>query len=40
MLMYIWPGDWNNQLEGMNMRAEEDNGKDVGMVNGRVRKVF
>ena len=38
MLIKLWPGDWNNQLEGVNMNVDEDNGKSVGMVNGRAQK--
>ena len=37
-LIQIWPRDWNNQLERMNMKVDEDNGKSVGMVNGRYQK--
>ena len=40
MLIKLWPGDWNNHLERMNIKADEDNGKSVGMVNGRPRKVL
>ena len=39
MLMKIWPGDWKNQLERINLKVDEDNGKAVGMVNGGTRKV-
>ena len=35
MLMNLQPGDWNNQLESMNMKMDEENGKYTGMVNGR-----
>ena len=34
ILMKIWPGDWDNQLEGMNMKVDEENSKYVTMVNG------
>ena len=38
--MKIWPGDWNNQLEMINMKVYEENGKSPGMLNGRYRKVW
>ena len=37
--MKVWPGYWKNQLERMNMKVDEENGKAAGMVNGRYRKV-
>ena len=36
MLMKICPRDWENKLERMNMRVDEDNGRVVGMGNGRL----
>ena len=39
MLTKLWPGDWYNKSERMNIMVDEDNGKAVGMVNGRYRKV-
>ena len=39
MLTQICPGYCNYQSERMNMKVDEDNGKDVGMENGRYRKV-
>ena len=39
MLTEIWPGDWKNNLESMNMKVDEDNGKYVVMVNGKAWKV-
>ena len=39
MFIKIWPGDYNNHLERMNMEVDEENGKSAGMVNGRNRKV-
>ena len=39
MLMKLWPGDQNNQLERMNMKVYEDNVKATGMVNGWYQKV-
>ena len=39
MLMKICTGYWNNQLERMDMKVEEDNGISAGMVNGRAWKV-
>ena len=38
MLIDIWPGDWDNQLETINMRVDEDN--ELSMVKGRIRKVL
>ena len=38
MLINIWPGGCNNQLERMNTKVGKYNGKDVGMVNGPARK--
>ena len=35
MLMKIWTGDWNIQLEITNNKLEKENEKSVGMVNGR-----
>ena len=40
MLMKLWPGDWRNQLERMNMKVDEENGKSEEMVNGRARKAW
>ena len=31
MLMYIWPGYCDNQLESMKIRVGEGNGRDMGM---------
>ena len=39
MSMEIWPGDWKNQLERMNMKVDEENGKAMGMVNGQAWRV-
>ena len=39
MLTKIFPGDWKNQLESMNTKVDEDNGKPAGMLNGRAWKV-
>ena len=33
MLSKLWTGDWKNKLERMIIKAEEENGKDVVMVN-------
>ena len=38
MLMKLWPGDCENQFKRMNMKVDEDNGKSLGMVNGRYQK--
>ena len=40
ILMDLWPGDWNNQLKRINIKVDEDDGKSVGMVNGRYRKFW
>ena len=40
MLMQMWDGYWDNQLEMMNMRADEENGRPVGTVKGRTRIVW
>ena len=40
MQMTLWYEYWKNQLERMNMKADEENGQDVGMVNGRDQKVW
>ena len=40
MLMKLWPEHWMNQLERMNIIADEDNGKAVGMVNGQAKKFW
>ena len=39
-LINLWPGDWKNKLERMNIKVDEDNGKSVGMVNVRARKFW
>ena len=39
MLMELWYGDWNIQLERMNTKVDEDNSKATGMVNGGYLKV-
>ena len=33
ILMKLWPGAWNNQLEMMNMKIDKENEKDVLIVN-------
>ena len=38
MLINIWPGDWENQFERMNMRVYEVNGKSMEMVKGGLVK--
>ena len=38
MLMNLWPGDWDNQSEMMNMRVDEDNMRAIGTEKGRIRK--
>ena len=40
MTMKIWRVCWKNQLERMNIKVDEGNGKAVGMVNGRYRQVW
>ena len=29
-LMKLWPGYWYNQSQRINMRVDEDNGRDMG----------
>ena len=38
--MKLWTVDWKNQLERMNMKVDEDNGKYVGMLKGQSQKVW
>ena len=38
--MKMWPGYLDNQLESMNTRLYEDNGRAVGMVKGRTWKSW
>ena len=40
MLIKLWPGGWQNQLEIMNMSVDDYNGRDTGMVKGRIRKFW
>ena len=40
MSMKLFPGGCKNQLERMNMKLDEDNGKAAGMVNGRARTFW
>ena len=35
ILMEIWHRDWKNHLKRTYMKVDEDNGKTVGLVNGR-----
>ena len=35
ILMKIWRGYWKNQLENTDIKVDEEDGKFVGMVNGR-----
>ena len=39
MLMKLWTGDWENQLERMNTSMDDYNGGSTGMGKGRIRKV-
>ena len=39
MLMKICPRYWKNKFYKINIKMDEGNGKAVGMVNGRARKV-
>ena len=39
MLIKLWHGGWDNQLERMNMRVVEENGRYVVMGKGRLYKV-
>ena len=40
MLINIWPDDWKTQLEMMNLKVDEYNGKALEMVNGRYIKIL
>ena len=40
ILTKIWPGDWNNHLERINMKVDKENGKSPLMVNGRYQEVW
>ena len=39
MLIKQWPGNWKTQLKRMNQKVDEGNGKALGKVNVRYRKV-
>ena len=39
ILMDLWPGDWKKRSKRKNMKVGEGSGKNLGMVNGRYRKV-
>ena len=39
ILIKLWTGDWMTQLNIMNQKVDEDNGKSLGKVNVRYRKV-
>ena len=40
MLTNLCPGGWNNNSERTDMKVDEENGKAMGMVNGRHQKVW
>ena len=40
MLMKLWTGDWENLLKRMNVKVDEYNVKELGMMNGRCRKFW
>ena len=40
MLMNLWPGNWENQLERTKIRVYKDNGRATGTGKGRIRKVW
>ena len=39
MLIRIWPGYWISNLNGMNQKADEENGKALNRGNVRYQKV-
>ena len=39
MLMKLWPGDWEEQLQRMNKKVYEDNGRRETQENGQFRKL-
>ena len=39
MLIKIWPGSWKTQLNKMNYKLDEENGKVLGKGNGRYQKI-
>ena len=39
MLKKLCPWNWKNQLESMNIKVDENNKKDMGMVKGQSQKV-
>ena len=39
MLIKIWPGNWIDQLNRMNQKVNEENGKQLNKCNVRYRKV-
>ena len=40
MLIKLWPKYWNDQLKSMNIKVDYDNGKALGMMNGRYRNFL
>ena len=40
MLINLWPVYWKNPLVRLNVKMDQDNGKAVGMVNGRYQIVW
>ena len=40
MLIKIWPGDWISELNSMNRKVDEDNGKAWNKVNERYQKFI
>ena len=39
MSINLWPGNWETQLNRINHKVDEDNGKALGKGYGRYRKV-
>ena len=40
MLIHIWPVYWKNQLESINVKVYQENGKYFGIEKGRIRRVW
>ena len=40
ILINLWPRDLKNQLKRMNQKLDEENGKSMGIGNGRYKNIF
>ena len=40
MIMKLWPGDWEDQLDRMNKKVDEDNGRGGTQENGGFRNFW